>query len=168
MNRAGEQSRPSNNFLVSREEKKMNQLQNVKVVKVTQPGAIVDNAAFTTATIDSLGYRKMLIIVALGALDIALAALKLTNSDASNMASPTDVSGADFSVSPLTLPAATDDNKLYGIHVDVRGKKRYFDVSLTGGDGAAGTYADVTAILFDPEESPATAAERGFAQEAIV
>lgn len=146
----------------------MNQLQNVKVVKVTQPAAIVDNAAFTTATIDSLGFRKMLIIVALGALDIAIAVMKLTNSDASNMGSATDVAGADFSVSPLTLPGAGDDNKLYGIHVDCRGKKRYYDLSLTGGDGAQGSYADVTVILYDPEESPATAAERGFTQEAIV
>lgn len=146
----------------------MNQLQNAKVVKVTQPAAIVDNAAFTTATIDSLGFRKMLIIVALGALDIAIAAMKLTNSDASNMGSATDISGADFSVSPLTLPSASADNTLYGIHVDCRGKKRYYDLSLTGGDGTAGTFADVTVILFDPEESPATATERGFAQEAIV
>lgn len=146
----------------------MNQLQNVKVVKVTQPAAIVDNAAFTTATIDSKGFRKMLIVVALGALDIAIAAMKLTNSDDSGMSGATDVSGADFSVSPLTLPAATDDNKLYGIHVDCRGKKRYYDLSLTGGDGTSGTFADVTVILFDPEEGPASATERGFAQEAIV
>ena len=146
----------------------MNDLQQVKTVWITKPAAIVDNAAFTTDTIDSLGFRKMRIVIGLGALDIALAAFKLQNSDASNMGSATDVSGADFSVSPLTLASATDDNKLYAIHVDCRGKKRYFDVSLTGGDGATGTYAAAWVDLYDAEETPDTATERGFAQEAFV
>lgn len=146
----------------------MNDLQQVKTVWITKPAAIVDNSAFTTDTIDSLGFRKMRIVVGLGALDIALSAFKLQNSDASNMGSATDVSGADFSVSPLTLASATDDNKLYAIYVDCRGKKRYFDVSLTGGDGATGTYAAAWVDLYDAEETPDTATERGFAQEAFV
>jgi hypothetical protein len=146
----------------------MNDLQNVKWVNVTPPGAIVDNAAFTTAAIDTKGFSKLLIIVALGALDIALAAMKLTESNASNMSGATDVSGADFSVSPLTLPADDTDNNLYGIFVDLRGKKRYLDLSLTGGNGSTGTYANVLAGLYGAAEHPNSATERGFAQEAIV
>jgi hypothetical protein len=145
----------------------MRQIMNTKTVAVTPPGAIVDNAAFTTAAIDTLGFRFVTIIVLLGALDIAVAALKLQESNDSGMSGATDVPGADFSVSPATLPAATDDNNLFAIQVDMRGRKRYLDLSLTGGDGSAGSYATVLAVLSEPEQSPNTAAKRGFTQELI-
>lgn len=141
-------------------------LQNCKFVNVTPPAAIVDNAAFPTASIDTKGFRAACIIVQLGALDIAVAAMKLRESD--DDSTYTDVSGADFSVSPLTLPSATADNNLYGIFVDLRGRKRYLDLSLTGGDGTTGSYASVLAILDRAEETPDTAAERGLAQQATV
>lgn len=146
----------------------MKQLQAIKTVWITKPGAIVDDAPFTTDIIDTKGFRSARIVVGLGALDIALAALKLQESDASNMASATDVSGADFSVAPLTLPSATDDNKLYAIHIDLKGKKRYLDLTMTGGNGSAGTYAVSWVDLYDAEEYPNSADERGFAQEAFV
>jgi hypothetical protein len=37
----------------------MNDLQNVKTVWITKPAAIVDNAAFTTDTIDTKGFSKI-------------------------------------------------------------------------------------------------------------
>jgi hypothetical protein len=141
-------------------------LQNCKFVNVTPPAAIVDNAAFPTASIDTKGFRAATIIVQLGALDIAVAAMKLRESD--DDSTYTDVTGADFSVSPLTLPSATADNSLYGIFVDLRGRKRYLDLSLTGGDGTTGSFASVLAILDRAEETPDTATERGLAQQAIV
>lgn len=144
----------------------MNVLQNLKFINVTPPGAIVDNAAFTTASVDSKGWDELAFIVSLGALDIAIAAFKLGNSDTDG--SYVDLSGADFSVSPLTLPASTDDNKVYAIFVNCGGKKRYFDLTLTGGDGATGTYASVLAILAKGETAPSTATLRGLAQQAIV
>lgn len=146
----------------------MSNLDTVKTVYITKPGAIVDNAAFTTDVIDTKGFRKARIVVGLGALDIALAAMKLSQSDASDMGSAADISGADFSVAPLTLPADDADNKLYAIHVDLRGKKRYMDLSLTGGNGTNGTYAVAWVDLYDAEEFPNSATERGFAQEAFV
>lgn len=146
----------------------MNQLQDVKWQNVTPPAAIVDNAAFTTTTIDTKGFSKLIILVCLGALDIALAAMKLQNSDNSGMSGATDITGADFSVSPLTLPAATADNNVYAIYVDLRGKKRYLDLSLTGGDGTSGTYATVLAGLYGAQQHPDSATERGVAQQAFV
>jgi hypothetical protein len=68
----------------------------------------------------------------------------------------------------LTLPSATDDNKLYAIHVDLKGRKRFLDLSLTGGNGENGTYAIAWVDLYDGVEYPISAAERGFAQEAFV
>jgi hypothetical protein len=146
----------------------MNSLQNCKFVNVTPPAAIVNNAAFTTATVDTKGWRKVGFLVALGALDIALSALKLQQSDDSGMAGAADISGADFSVSPLTLPSATDDNKLFMIYVDTRGKKRYMDLSLTMGNGSTGGFACVLAILHDGETIPSTATLRGLSQQAVV
>lgn len=139
-----------------------------KIVAITHPGAIVDNAAFTTATVDTRGFAFVTIVLLLGALDVALAAFKLREGNASDMSDAADVSGADFSVSPATLPAATDDNKLYAVQVNLKGRKRYLDLSLTGGDGAAGTYAAAFAILSHASEVPASAEARGFAQELIV
>src|ERR1044071_8954988 len=139
-----------------------------KTIPVTNPGAIVDNAAFTTATIDTRGFAFLTIIIILGALDVALAALKLRESDADDMSGAVDVTGADFSVAPATLPAATDDNKLFAIQVNLKGRRRYLDLTMTGGDGTAGTYAAVVAQLSAASEVPSDATGRGFAQELIV
>lgn len=145
-------------------------IQNLKnkYVPVTSPGAIVDNAGFTTNTIDTKGFAFITIIVVLGALDVALAAFKLRESNADDMSGAADIAGADFSVAPATLPAATDDNKLYALHVNLKGRKRYLDLTLTGGDGAAGTFATAVAILSEASEVPSSAEARGFAQELIV
>jgi hypothetical protein len=140
---------------------------NQQIVGVTPPAAIVDNAAFTTATLDTLGASWVTFIVYLGALDIAVAAMKLRESDDSGMSGATDVPGADFSVSPATLPAATDDNKFYAVQVNMLGRKRYLDLSLTGGDGTVGTFATVFALLSRLQTTPSTAAGRGFAQELL-
>jgi hypothetical protein len=144
-------------------------IQNLKnkIVAVTTPGAIVDNAAFTTNTIDTRGFAFITIIVLLGALDVALAAFKLRESNADDMSAAVDVDGADYSTDS-TLPAATDDNKLYAIHVNLKGRKRYLDLTLAGGDGTAGAYACAVAILSEASEVPSSTEARGFAQELIV
>lgn len=143
----------------------MNIFQEIKWKNVTPPGAIVDNAAFTTASMDIKDTVSWAFLVCLGGLDIAVAVMKLQESD--NDSSYSDVSGADFSVSPLTLPSATDDNKLYLITGSSNGRKRYLDLSLTGGDGSSGSYISVLAGTL-PKIKPDTAAERGVAQQAIV
>lgn len=143
----------------------MQRLQDIKIVKVTSPGAIVDAAAFTTATVDTKGWDEALWVVQLGAMDIAATALKLTESEDSGMSGAADITGADFSVSPATLPSSTADDTFFGIHVKLGGsRKRYQDLSFTGGDGSAGTYASVFCILAKGETSPGSVADRGFNQ----
>lgn len=145
----------------------MNNLQNLKFINVTPPAAIVDNAAFTTASVDTRGWDECAFIASFGAMDIAMATFKLRESD--DDSSYADVSGADFSVSPLTLPSATSDNTIFGIFVRCGGaRKRYLDLSATGGDGAAGSYLSVLAILAKGKQVPSTATLRGLAQQAIV
>ena len=143
----------------------MQLLQRLKFVQVTAPVAINDNTAYTTNTVDTIGYDEVLFEIAFGAMDIAVAALKVQESNDSGMSGATDITGADFSVSPATLPSATDDNHFYGVHVRLGGsRKRYLDLSFTAGDGAAGTYASVNAILGRGEADPSTATTRGFTQ----
>lgn len=143
---------------------------NEKIVLITPPAAIVDNAAFGTTTIDTYGFRHCSIYVILGALDIAVGALKVQESDASNMSGATDVPGTVVGTDTTdvggasALPSATADNTVQKFEIDLRGRKRYLDLHLTGGDGTAGTYACVFALLKRGEQSPTTAAEKGCAQ----
>ena len=146
----------------------MIEAQNKRVVVIVPPQARVDGAAFTTAIIDTLGARYVAIYVALGDIDAALAALKVQESDAANMAGATDVPGADFAVAPAALPGAGDDNKVFAFFIDMRGRKRYLDLAMNAGDGAAGTFAFAWAELSRLAEMPRTAAQRGLSAELIV
>jgi hypothetical protein len=137
----------------------MKQAANLKYVPVTPPAAIVDNAAFVTGAVDTKGWRHLTFIVIFGAIDIAVASSKIRHSDASNMGSPADIAvgGTDYA-----LATATDsDNLLHIFEVDLLGKKRYVDFEITGGDGAAGSYISVIAVLSRGEESPNSASEHG-------
>ncbi|MBK7034669.1 MAG: hypothetical protein IPH49_15765 [Ignavibacteria bacterium] len=152
----------------------MNIVQSIKRVSVTPPGAIVDAASYTTAIIDTLGYHKLAVTVYLGATDIAMAALKLQESDASNMGSATDITGCVFgtSTNPDTgttsaLPTADDDGKFFTFFVDLNGRKRYIDLVATAGDGSAGTYLTAWADLFVGNDNPENATERGLAANLI-
>lgn len=138
---------------------------NQKTVIVASPAAIVDNAPVTTSILDTLRVGWVTYEIILGATDIAIAALKLTESDDEAMSGATDVPGADFSVSPATLPSATDDNTIVAIQVNMLGRKRYLDLTLTAGDGAAGTFVVVLARLSRMQTTPSTATDRGYGQE---
>lgn len=145
----------------------MNDLKKTKFVALTPPAAIVDNAAYTTAAVDTAGFRKLQILVLLGATDIAVAALKVQESEASDMTGAVDVTGlvvgTSLNIAGATsaLPSATDDNKFMLFEVDLRGRMRYLDLAATAGDGSTGTYLTAIAILSDPVECPKTAAQRG-------
>lgn len=148
----------------------MNALQETKLVSITPPAARVDNAAFTTAAIDTQGFNKLRVVVYLGDTDIAMTQLKLTESDDSGMSGETDIVGCIYgtSTNPDTgttsaLPSATDDNKFFVFHVDLKGRKRYIDLKATAGDGSAGTFAAAFADLYEAIAVPSTAATRGAA-----
>lgn len=145
----------------------MRHSQTVKRVPVIPPVAILDNGSYTTLVIDTLGFAYAVVLVMLGATDIAMAALKLQESDQSG-AGFVDVAGANFAVNG-TLPSATDDNTIVAIRVDCRGgRKRYLKLVATNGDGAVGTFATAWAELSLGSIVPSSAAERGLAQELSV
>ena len=147
--------------------------QRRKLVAVTPPAAIYDDASLTCAIIDTLGYDLCEIVLHLGATDIAMTALKVQESDASNMANATDITAtvmgtaANDAGSTSTLPSATDDNKFFSFLIDLRGKKRYLQLVATCGNGSAGTYACAWAGLYRGEKMPQTAAEGGLSQRMV-
>ncbi len=144
----------------------MIQTQNQKILMVTPPGAIVDNAALNTTSIDTKGWDYLDIYVILGATDVAMAVLHLNESDTdSNYVA---IAGADFSATGTHLPSATDDDTIASFHVNLLGRMRFIDVAATGGYGTAGAYITIIAILSRAKESPDTAAKRGLAQEIFV
>ena len=143
----------------------MIQALNTKIVTVTLPVAIVDNASWTTAAIDTIGYDYLSVYVNIGALDIAMVALKLQTSNTDG--SYADLDGADFDGdtesdgTTAELPQDTDDGKWWAIHVNLLDKKRFFDLVATGGDGSVGTFLVAFAVLTRAHHSPDTQAERG-------
>ena len=142
--------------------------QNVKYVSITPPAAIVDDGSYTTAEVDTIGFDYATVVVYLGASDIAMTALAVTESDSSG-SGHANVTGLVYGTSTnvagstSSLPSATDDNKFFLFEIDLRGRKRYLDLTATAGDGSAGTFATMLAILSRAEESPGTAAGAGAA-----
>jgi hypothetical protein len=141
-------------------------LQNTKFVSVTPPGAILDNAVATTAEIDTAGWDYCTIVVYLGATDIAMDELTVTESDTSGSghAAVTGLvfgTSANIDGSTSALPSATDDNTFQVFEIDLRGRKRYLDVTADVGNGTLGTYITILAILSRGSETGVTIAERG-------
>lgn len=139
-----------------------------KFVNLTPPAAIIDNSAVTVAELDTLGYDHAQIVVILGATDIAMSALSVTESDASGSghAAVTGLvygTSTDIDGTTSTLPAADDDNGIFLFDIDLRGRKRYLDMSATVGDGTAGTFITIIAVLSSADESPTTVAGTGCA-----
>lgn len=144
----------------------MNHMLSSKPVAVVFSEAISDNAALTTSEIDTLGYDYCSIYVRIGTSDIAMAALKVQESDTSGSGFA-DIDETDFSDSTqtdvegtaLALPAADSDNTFRVIHIDLRARKRYLDVSLTSGNGTNGSWIFCMAILSKAAEGTITNAK---------
>lgn len=147
----------------------MLQGQASKIVGITPPAAIKDDGSYTTAELDVAGFSECTIYVYIGATDIAMVALKVTESDTAG-SGHADVTGLVFGTSENTagstsvLPSATDDNDIFAFDIDLRGRKRYLDVTATAGDGSTGTFAVLWAELRRGVETPTTATERGLNQ----
>jgi hypothetical protein len=144
----------------------MNDLHAAKFAQVIAPVAIVDDASWTTAAIDTLDYDYCTIVFNLGATDIAMAALKVQESDASgsgyaDITGATCDGGTDIDGNTAALPSATDDGNVIVFQIDLRGRKRYLDLVATAGNGSAGTFASAVAILTKAAVAPESVADAG-------
>lgn len=131
------------------------------------PVAIVDDASWTTNEIDTLDYDYATIIFNLGATDIAMAALKVQESDTSG-SGHADITGldmdggaTDIDGNTAALPSATDDNSLIVFQIDLRGRKRYLDLVATGGNGSTGAFASAVCVLSKGAVAPESVSESG-------
>lgn len=140
-----------------------------KIVGMTPSQAIVDDASWTTAEIDTAGFDYAVVNVYLGASDIAMAALAVTESDTAG-SGHANVTGLVFGTSTntdgsaSTLPSATDDNKFFGFLINLAGRKRYLDLTATAGNGSTGTFLVAWCELYRAEALPITAADLGYSQ----
>lgn len=139
---------------------------------VASPVAIKDNTGWTCNVLDMNGYDSVTFLFSIGATDIAMAALKVQESDTASSATAlstgTDITGADFSVSPATLPADSADNTIVAVTIPWRGlRKRYCLLVATAGNGTSGTYGSCIAVR-TPAVIPNTATGRGLGQHLIV
>ncbi|MDE1946198.1 MAG: hypothetical protein KGH93_03335 [Patescibacteria group bacterium] len=124
-----------------------------RMVQALTP-ALANGADFTAITVDTQspnGYDYMTIVFQLGATDVALSALKLTESD--DDSSYSDVTGGGFTGS--NLPSATDDGKNWVWNVQLSGaRKRYYKVVATAASGSTGAQGACLAILANYTEAP--------------
>lgn len=140
-----------------------------KIVMITSPVAILDNSSWTTNEVDRKGFDYATIYVALGATDIALTALKVTESDAAG-SGHADVTGLVFGTSnnttgsASTLPSATEDNLVFAFEIDLRNRKRYLDLVATIGDGSSGGFLVAWAVLRRAKAPCRTPTQRGISQ----
>lgn len=118
---------------------------NCKYVTIVPPAAIIDDASAATVEVDTLGYDFAEIILTLGATDIAMTALAVTQSDTAGSGHAA-IPGATFDGgiaidgTTLALPSATDDNQVCVFRVNLEGKKRYLDLTATFGNGTSGGF----------------------------
>jgi len=130
-----------------------------KKVSITPPAAIIDNAAAATASFKRDGADYVIITAYIGAIDIAAVTFKVQHSDTDS--GYTDITGSDL-VANIT---ATVDNGF--VSWFIRPSKKWLDVSITLGDGAAGTYIAVWADLY-MDETPDTDTKRGLIASAFL
>lgn len=147
----------------------------MKVYNAIPPAAIIDNTSATAVAIDTLGYNLLTVFFLLGATDIAVSKLCLTEC-ATSGGSYTDITTPVTTLASGTtgdgrLPTATDDNGVFMIQIAVGGgnpnRLRYIKALYTGGDGAAGSYAASIAILSKGEIDAYDATTRGLAGQII-
>lgn len=136
----------------------MNILNAIKCFNAIPPGAIKDNAAFTSNVLDKAELipqdaKGVLFLVQLGATDIAMAALKVMQSD--TLTNGTTLGGSPAEVHDVvTKPGEDDDNGLFAIYVPIaKWTERYLQLQASAGNGSAGTYLSALAIVDLPGAS---------------
>ncbi len=63
--------------------------------------------------------------------------------------------------STSALPSSTDDNTFQIADIDLRGRKRYIDVTATVGNGTAGAFVTILGILSRASQTPRTISDVG-------
>ena len=148
--------------------------QQQSVHKLISAPQLVNGASATTTAFDTVGFDSAKVKFVLGVTDAALTVLKVQESDDSGMSGATDVTGLVYgtstdpdSGSTSALPTATDDNKAFVFHIDLKGRKRYLDLVATVASGTTGANLYAEAELSKANEGATSGTTRGFAANLI-
>lgn len=137
----------------------MNDLTNETVIAVAPVS--LNNTSATGIEVDATRAYGVTFELTVGATTGAISVFKIQGATSSG-GSFSDISGASLS----TLPGATDDNKVYAIHLDLRDRSvaPYLKVVLTEDNTGTGIYG-VNARLHRKDEGGGSATARGYAAE---
>jgi len=142
----------------------------LKHIKVGQllPPEVKDNGDFTGNTyFDTAGLAEVLVLFNVGAGDIAIGS---TAENAAPYLEECDTAGGSYTaITGAALSAvigATDDSKIFGIHVDLtKTHKRYLRANAPhSGDGTNGGMLQITVLGFPAEVLPNSAAQMGLSE----
>lgn len=130
---------------------------------------IHDDTSMVFLELDTKTWDYLEVVLAIGITDDAIeTAMLLTESDTAGSGHVT-ISGTvwttalDIAGDATVYPTAADDGKLYKWEVNLKGRKRYIDATITVADATLGVNACVMSRLSRGEVAPTTAAEAGFA-----
>jgi hypothetical protein len=144
----------------------MNLLNTTKFFNALPPGVIKDDAAFVSNVLDKASVipndaKGVLFVCQLGTIDATAAVFRFMESDTQTNA--TTLGGTPAAVHDVTAkPGDADDNGIVLVYVPLSAwTEQYGQFQATAGDGAAGTYLSVLAIVDAPGDGAPTAAGLG-------
>ena len=125
--------------------------------------ASINDATATEIELDTLGFDYCTIYVYFGAMAAAMTALSVKEGDTSGSYDSTAIAAYgttdDIAGSTSALPTASDDGKCFMFDIDLKGRKRYLELTATGAAGA--NLIGAFALLSRADNGPVTAADRG-------
>ena len=139
----------------------------LKHIKVGQllPPQLADDGDFAGNTyFDTQGLSGVLVLMNIGTIDAAIGSTAEGTAVTLEECDTTDGSYTEISSAVLSAAIpATDDNKLFGIHVDLsKSHKRYLEIKAPhAGNGTTGANMGAVAIGFPADVMPNSAGEMG-------
>jgi hypothetical protein len=133
---------------------------------MTPPVALVTGGSILTTEIDTIGWDYLQVVMSLGVTDGIFTTLSITEADVS-ATSHTAVTGLVYDVSAnidgdtSSIPGISDSNNIFAFDIDLRGRKRFIDLTGTVDGTGSGAFASVIAILSRAEDTPVTMTQRG-------
>jgi len=137
------------------------------VVKQLLPPQVKNNGAFAGNTyIDTQGLSSLLVLIALGTTDVTVGSTNAATTPL--LVEECDTAGGTYTAvtgaALAAVLAATDDNKTFGIHIDLtKTHKRYMRVQAPTAANSTGANLAILALGFPAEQMPASADQMGLA-----
>lgn len=135
------------------------------------PAAILDDTAATAIAIDTWGgYKRLTIFFLVGATDVDVASMSVTEC-ATSGGSYTTITGtaASGTTGDGRLPQDDDDNKVFMISVPITPSSlRYMKAAITAGNGTSGSYLCAMYVLSDGPINSSDATSAGLGGRIVI